>query len=221
MAPLPSFPNRYNLRYLETKKLKQGHRTVMGTFDPFSRAASPFTPKSNTSAKSLSDDTSDLVFLPEKISSAKSDPVTVVLLSTCWNDAFVDPIVAYCRDTLAEIAPEVSVLCVQVPGHCDLVQGARKAISLRKERNVRAVICLGVVLTDEAETATASMQAKAVIEELVRLSATQTNVAIMQGLSVCSEAHAAERAVIKGKSNPGRALAMSALKMIEVLEEDK
>lgn len=93
-APLSSAPNRYNLRYLETKQIKQGHRTVMSEFDPL-----------------LEDGSLERGL----IAAAKSRQFNgcVVIVHTMWNQNFVLPIVKKCKEFL-ETQAKIEVELLEV-----------------------------------------------------------------------------------------------------------
>jgi len=205
---LGTVPNRHNLRYLETKKLKQGHSTVMATFNPFSRTSSVTNANTNTNAVG-STSNSNNSFPGAKVN---ADRKSVYIISTSWNEELLEPLVSECKDYLND--HNFSVKMIKVPGYMELATGARLAL----KRKPGAIICMGVVLV-EPGSMTAPAQCQALMTELhnVSTSALESGIALVQGVSLCSAEHAAQRSKEDGKA--GKAYAMSAIKMLELFTE--
>merc|ERR1712003_43052 len=91
----------------------------------------------------------------------------IIIVSTAWNQDFVRPTVDGCIAHLKEKAWG-NVLEMKVPGHMELLAGARAAL---KKHSPAAIVVIGVVIAGETDTAT--IQANAVMSSLTDLSGAQ------------------------------------------------
>lgn len=103
---------------------------------------------------------------------------------------------------------------IEVPGHMELITGAK--IALKKYKPC-AVLCIGVLIKGESDLYEA--HCAALSNGLSHLAATQ-DVPIIQSLLMCKDEKQAEARAL-GENNPGRAYAMAAIDMITLsLDEE-
>ncbi|CAD7965348.1 unnamed protein product [Amoebophrya sp. A25] len=145
----------------------------------------------------------------------RNKPRSVVIISTKWNAALLQPIVDSAREYLtAKGVPTQWHLCA---GHMDLLIGAKTLLARRRPRP-RALIVLGMMVPNERKSDVPILEAdrSAIVNSLLNLTLSN-DVPIIQGIMWCdSEEHA--RAKARAGNNPGRAYAQSALYMDSMLE---
>jgi len=139
---------------------------------------------------------------------------TIAILSTVWNEYFLDPIVQKCSAWFdQDSVRNVRLVHQKVPGALDLISAAR---CMTKKKKADALIVLGMLLDGESDMY--QHQCGAVMTTLADLNATQDVPIISQILMVKSENKAEEFAA---HENIGDALASSAVKMLSLWQDEE
>ncbi|CAD7950801.1 unnamed protein product [Amoebophrya sp. A120] len=142
------------------------------------------------------------------------EPLTVLIVSTKWNEKLLAPIVDAAREYLAACGARVE--CHPTAGHLDLVTGT-KALLSRKHRVVDAVIVLGMLVPNEKRTNLSTLETDraALVQGLMSL-ALQQDKPIIQGILLCEdEEHAQAKGMAEGKAYANSALYMAGLQQCD------
>jgi 3,4-dihydroxy 2-butanone 4-phosphate synthase/GTP cyclohydrolase II len=131
---------------------------------------------------------------------------TVGIVHTSWNESYVQSLLISTKQEL-ELAG-VNVVTLNVPGAFDLIGGAR--IMHRKNKNVHAIVALGLLLKGDSDQH--EHMCSAVANGLGILNTT-LDVPVISGVLMCkNEDQAQERCF--GKQNSGVALARTAVHLV-------
>lgn len=152
--------------------------------------------------------------LPNRVqTSLRGAHLTIVAAS--YNQKYTDALVENCLAELEEAAPFVQVDVVRVPGAFEVPVMVKRAL-VQMENTPDAVIAFGVIL--RGSTAHADLVGTAVTQQLLSISCESLTPVIHEVLLLDNEEQAFARCVASSL-NRGREAARTALRMLELVEE--
>jgi 6,7-dimethyl-8-ribityllumazine synthase len=168
--------NEHNKKYLETKKERMRHKTVMDTMQWDKEAVEAKT--------------------------GEGEKKRVCVIAARWNADFVEPLLNECMAELEEKKAEVSMY--RVPGALDLLAAARTVLK-KKDTKVDAIVLIGVLIKGESDGYSAACNSLATgISQLN--SSSEFNVPVISGLLMCQDEGQAEERCADHKLGAGFAL---------------
>jgi 6,7-dimethyl-8-ribityllumazine synthase len=139
----------------------------------------------------------------------------ITIVASKYNDGFVSPMLQATKEELAEIAPNITLSVLRVPGAFEIPVTVKAALELEKPD---AVIALGVIL--RGHTQHADLVAASVTDALQKLAIHATIPVIHEVLLVENEQQAHERCLGE-EINRGTEAARVAVQMVSLFQKLK
>jgi 6,7-dimethyl-8-ribityllumazine synthase len=141
------------------------------------------------------------------------DDVSVAIVASLFNDAYVQGLLGAGRDELSELAPNATVTVFRVPGAYEIPVCAELAL---KSMKPDALIAFGVIINGETEHG--NLIAASVTDALQNLAVRHCTPVVHQVLLVDSEEQAEERC-LGATINRGTEAARVAVNMISLFRK--